>query len=1288
MNSKAPLGGCAASIRKTASQLFRFVQRYLWSILSCLVASAGLTAVSIRAFLFGNGYYEYADQQWPPNASVYPGGYFSPSPVTSNGYFYPLQFSRDYITWPIGVLHSFNVSALTQEKVFYFYSFFFFGLLSYVLAALIVRYTLPLIGRSMPFWRQEAARLVIMLLPLTNLYFLYSNVDGGTFGMSVAALFLGISLVLIIAERDFLKVVTVAVALNSLGFLLEPELVPATLLCVAVALLVREIIGGASLGRIASRFAQLIIAFGGTALFFLYFFYPTIGGYGAVSIDYSVRTFNLGAIQGLTYNLTLLNVYRFSGYTWATLTFAPPAILSYQGPYQLIPGQEYPTTVLVMPGVISGFWMFSLLLPVTISLASLLVRKLRVFSLPLGSALLACVLATQWPSIAPVAETVSALAKVPLIGPAMGEALFFPDFFMLGESITTVVLLGVLIIWLMTSRPPSTLHVRRSVTLGSNTRMRVFTHARALVWAAGSRVDRSPATRGAAIALVVFLVVFPGWQAFSGSYLPSRSWPSIVSGNGVPNAAPFEPVQIPADVEQTYDYLYNQPGNFSIYWPTLGGNASNYEGGSFFFNVLDSPKPLASLPALPSLVASGDSGILVSYLQAENVGYLVLQNTSPSVLPEDYGLSEYPQLLGFFNNLSALSVILAFPNLTLYDVAGTWGETYRTSTLISPLDGSTPYAAAYFVGKGIGQTPAIVPSPDSAATLSVDNLSATEAILSPGFLENTTGAGTVGNQSLALPLATYSTVPQVPYTNFSARSASDSVNLIQSPGSLETISNWSLVNWGPSPVELNISGGVITWTALGSSVVTISAGSPLTQGPGGIEIQDPGSAACATSLNLSYRNSINFTGSLAGFLVSETTNSSTGYYPQQTSFAPSVSWRSASLEAPTLRWTQYFSTRFQVTLKSGSVQLSEVNYSWNLHTLTNFSWIVTQPGAESFEGWSLLNWSSTGPVQYTYSNSNLTLSTSGVATESLNFGPPLIDGPGGVTNPYAGSSGVVVRMSFAYRTSDMFQGYVAPNAFYQPSANPSAPAIALTGPTLAISSSWRSVAYSESLPVSTLNFTIRLSVVEFTGQVQLSSLSFSWAFLPADHASPFGVILPIANATKLSLPASTVESFGLLSGAVPAGAILVSTSGVMADFGWYEFRGSDIDLVHGDRLALLAVIRDSASLVDGGIVYTGYYSDDLVLTSGSQRFYPTETVDFNALFLYNGTGGFSIANEAVSYLTAYYLLFLIYLAAMYPVLVFLRRKKARRKEDSASELGLQATVSYKAGGTNSQGDSH
>ena len=1265
---KSSLRRAKSGIRSRACKLLGWWGGNFWSFVVGGLLSVGLSLLSIRGFLFGSGFYEYSDQQWAPNPEVYSPGYFSPSVLTSTGNYYSLQFTRDFVTWPIGLFHSLDLGALFQEKLFYLYSFALFVGLAYVLSALITHYVLRHLRLAPPRWKVEVCRILITLFVFTDLYFLYLNVDGGTVTDSLIGIFLGVSTLLIVAEDDFLKVFVVVVVLSSLDMLLDPANGVTVVLVLAVVLTLRSIARHESLRTFSKHIGGMLAAAIPVALFTLYVFYPTLGLGGAHS-TYPLRPYSIAAIQDASPYTNLVDVLRLTGYSWSTLTFAPPSILAYNGSYQSLSAQQYPPAVLTMAGPLSMLWVASLYAPLCIAMGALLDRRLRSIVVPIAAVLVVSILLTQWPWIPPLAAFVTLLASIPYFGPLVAEALYFPSYFMLGEAVSIILLVGCLVTSIaagapsVDERPSGTMTRRTSVTPSTRTRRRrpLFRPVHRGVW-------RATAPTIIVVAIAAFMIL-PGWQALNGTYFPSRSWPTYSSGNGIPNAGPFEPIAIPSPILETYNYLYAQPGSFNIYWPTGGANASDTQRAAFFFSAFSAPKPmlgpLGGSPEVASLIANGETGSLVAYLESQNVRYFVLQNTSPVFLLQAYGLDNFTVLGSVLSSLLQFVPIstLNFPNyIETYEISGSWGPTYPVSRILSytgPQPGS--YPAAYAVGAELGSLPAVTYGGPATQTLSIDNLSGTQAILSPSGLENLTGVGAAANERFLPETTTPPTAPAGPFENLTQSEAASNETLTQAPGTTLNLSNWTVVNWGPSSVILSIDFGRITWSANGLTTVSLEFGPVITSGPGGTAVLTPSSNSSAVALRLAYRTSADFTGSLTAYLRDETTNESVASIPIATLLSPSSNITWDTFAGLTLPWTRYFQPCFQSTFSAGSIEVMYANTSWN-HRVVNASYHVDYPST-ALGAWTLTNWSGRGPQYYTLDGGLLNVNSPvSTATFSLNYGPLLATGGGGVPNPGAGGQAVTVTMHVSYRMAPGFTAsLVNLAAIYQTSKSPTASAIGVNGPTLPFTTSWGTASYTIGLSAATRNFTVRLQVIGFQGSIDFSNITFAWAWLPVKSSAPFGTLLSIEGPRSLSFPSRYGTAAVELTGPSPLGGRLISNSTAPEGFQWYLFPATFVQLSQGDQVAIVALNALSANGAGPiATVDTGPFSVDLVLKAGGRTYTPFETIDGDSLFSYSGSGGFEVVHSAVGYVTAYYIALLIYLAILYPILNYRRRHRSGR----------------------------
>ena len=100
--------------------------------------------VSIRTFLLGNGFYEYADQYWSINPGINSFAAFNPD----NGFI----FTRTIISWPVFFFE--KLPSLLGEKVTLLYLIAFYFIISYVCITTIRRLLENNYGKKLKMWQR------------------------------------------------------------------------------------------------------------------------------------------------------------------------------------------------------------------------------------------------------------------------------------------------------------------------------------------------------------------------------------------------------------------------------------------------------------------------------------------------------------------------------------------------------------------------------------------------------------------------------------------------------------------------------------------------------------------------------------------------------------------------------------------------------------------------------------------------------------------------------------------------------------------------------------------------------------------------------------------------------------------------------------------------------------------------------------------------------------------------------------------------------------------------------
>jgi hypothetical protein len=144
----------------------------------------------------------------------------------------------------------------------------------------------------------------------------------------------------------------------------------------------------------------------------------------------------------------------------------------------------------------------------------------------------------------------------------------------------------------------------------------------------------------------------------------------------------------------------------------------------------------------------------------------------------------------------------------------------------------------------------------------------------------------------------------------------------------------------------------------------------------------------------------------------------------------------------------------------------------------------------------------------------------------------------------------------------------------------------------------------------------------------------------------------------LAFPAKYLAAYLEVAGPPPNGGYLIPDSTAPLGFQWYRLPAGNVELSQGDRVAVIA-LNAFAVLSSGAIatVYTGPYSVDLTLQAAGRQYAPFETIDGDALFYYPGTDEFDVAHSAVGNITIAYIALFVYLSSLYPILIYLRRRR-------------------------------
>jgi hypothetical protein len=1156
-----------------------------------------LSVVSLREFIFGSGFYEYSDQLWPIGSGALPADFFTPSPISPNGQQIVVQFPRDLVTWPGWVFWSTGHDQVFSEKIFIFYSFVLFLVLAYCVASLIAKILHERFGITLAGNRRELFLLAFVVGAFLNPYSLDQNVNGGTWTISLIVLLLIVVFLLLLTRHPPVTTGVITGAIASITVFLDPDFFAIVLLTAVVAVLLRVVATRNFLGGVSRIFGFLSASLP-AAVFAFYTVNPAFATSSAS--QQSVRAFSLAGAVGSSYNLSLTSVLRLFGYSWSTLAFGPPNVALNSAISQL-PGAGSPTQFLLPPGAETAVWVactFALPIAAIASLVFVRTRRLAIASTLL---LFAGIVGTQYAFILPLAEAAVGLSELPLVGGAISATLALPEIFL--SLVTAATLLGFSLTianLLRDPRPgdsmkPSPIETdNRWVTARGQSRLGVRWKRRLSRGSGSGRII-------IAVAILVFVVI-AGWQAINGSYYPSRAYPGYVAGNGVPDSAPYGPVAPPPGVQYIYDYLFKLPGEFNIYWPTWGANASDAAHAVHFFDVSEAPKPMASLPAFPNLISQGLLGDTVAYLQAENVRFVVAQNTTTSALNEFYGSTSFESLVKSLNATAGIRESYCTVGICLFDVTGTLGVSYPVQLVLNPLSASPTYAYSYALLGSLGITPSLTTDTATAFSFGVGGAEGVVSMLPPSTLSE------ISPDRIAslLPVAGQNYTTSIPGGIGYRFNQSGSWNLAQ--GSL-ALGNWSLTNWGPAEVNISAANGSLSITSSGSALFTLSIGNLLTFGPGGIQIFNPGSRSEEIGLSGMYSVESPSEAKVSSSIVSD---NGTGIgLPQFETDHPSTRNLSVlNYSAPAPPYTRYFSPWLQIVLNATEVKFQNLTAIWGVSSFD--SSVVADTGNLPILNWTITNWGS-NPVQVNMNPALLSLQSGEATNLSLNYGPVLTNGPGGIRIPAGNSTIVAATLCSDVQGSPSTTGILRAYATYL--YDESIPGVSAST-YLNFSGQASSACASFAVPSGAGYFSVRLEADALVGSLSIRNLSLSWSLLGMNSSLPFGQEFR-PDLSTLTLPFRGRSVYLELDGGALSGADLVRRV-PLSNLTWWEAAGAATIGVSSDAAitaTLLFPLAGYQGLLTNSTAYSVTFLPTTTLIQSGRQFVGVATIDGETLFL-------------------------------------------------------------------------
>lgn len=768
--------------------------------------------LSVRVFLVGTGFYEYADQYW----SVLPG-------INSFAAFNPdggFIFTRIIFSWPVYFFEKFP--SLLGEKFTLVYLILVYFAITYIAITTIRRLLERSYNVELSWWKRLAFFYVSFIFIFANIESQNLFVDGGMVTDNIIMVLIILSIFLIIFDSRFwfLEVG----AFLSITFLLDPDYIPMFLLAILVVSLFSKL-NKVELKRSLSYslFSILLML---PSLFFIVFNVDISTG-SFLLHSTGLRTFSISNELSYSRNLNLISVLSLNGHIWSTMIFTAPTILLHISALGSLPGIGDPIDILVVPGLIYHLWYLSLFVPFIISILSLFYLKShRELLAPLVLLVISVFLALN-AYIPYMPYLLKLLTTSPFLGTFVSTALSLPGHFLLLEAASY----GVLIIFFMFNFltciiPKVEIFKSTNMFEGSETTIIKFTTFKSKNF---RFIKKTPSLQVIVSVIIVAVLLFSGWQAFQGDFFPARDnafGPTLP--NGLVDSAPFTPRNMTQQQLEVYNYLYDQKGNFSIYWPAIA-----WPSGQGWVM----PKSEASLPYLTSLIGRNLTNDTYYYLRSNEVRYVVVQNNSgvgftgsyPNLLASEFDFPVYESVLNFFDSVPHLNMIFNFHNMAVYVLSISNGV---QSFLPLDVGANGDYSSLYDVFGSMGINP-IIFSGQNFPYVGIDNSSASVDVISPiqmqrpdhtvTFLYNSTySEGLLGNKF--------------------------------------TVSNFTFTNWGSNSSEFLLNESNIILSGRNYSISSVSYNGNFVSHPGGFPAVSNGFYKLSVGFDVKNINNVSYLG--------------------------------------------------------------------------------------------------------------------------------------------------------------------------------------------------------------------------------------------------------------------------------------------------------------------------------------------------------------------------------------------------------------------------------------------
>ena len=862
--------------------------------------------ISLHTYILGNGFYDYADQFWNPALNRLP-----PFSFTYGGsYVSTLSMGKEMITWPGILLMGLSTSPVAQDKIFTVYTFIIFLAAAWVLSEMLYRLLDDFLQLKLNSIWKELLKVFLVVAIYSNIAIMNLNVDGGTFADGFIMLLIAITIVYSLIAKSKIRALAVAASLLSLSIMLNPDYYFGFIIVLFFSFLVNYRY------KIWERFALPVasVVLSLPALF--YFVEGTLITATGIGSPLAARPI-LNAAAYSYYNPFAFIL--LVAHLWSTYSISPPSILLFINRNITIP--FFGNIVLLPRSFITDIWILSLSLYPVLALTSLAFKATKKIAIPFVIAWTVAFVVSQWWRIPYMNDLFYHISDVPLLGPAFGTAVSLPGHYMNIMAISEAVLILILIANLWSCRHDVYSFIKKggyifvaatAVTfivaswytlLGRSLSFSFSIYdifaaivgVTAIVYIANilwkrrktfsllmTRARGGPrALKVAVTVIIVFIVLFSGWQAFDGSFFPPRSYTG--NSQGILTSqdlaySPFSPQYIPDYVVNTYNALSSSNSYYTVFYsPNFPNNNFGYQDSTLNY-----------------LILNNYSFALPAFMRTESIRYIVTYKDSSEILSA--------------LNSSGLQREYLGPSSYLYVNDNILGNLYGANLLLNYSSEDQNYILAYEFLESMNIIPVI--SSVGVNTLGFNALNDTIDILPSSYL--------LGSLS-----------PKYYLNSTALLSSPESITL--GPERNNLIRDGWYVYDNSSSTNVYISNGMFQWDVKRGIGLNVNYGNATA--PGNytmIPIENAMNVLTSAKIAFQYRTTSNFTGNLSadfGYIYYSSGKTYASNTPA-VSFSPSQKWANASYSYALPQFTGWFSPSVNLNGTSGIVYLRNINVSW------------------------------------------------------------------------------------------------------------------------------------------------------------------------------------------------------------------------------------------------------------------------------------------------------------------------------------------------------------------------